>query len=479
MNKILSVTLLGLLAFGCKTANFKGDTATKGIDPKANTTPTSVLENPIIPSGGTTNSETKPDGTVVTTTKLPDGTTGVVIKSPDGTTSTTVTKPSGEVTTVVNNPDGTGTKEVKNPDGTKTTTTVIVRPDGGKTTETKYPDNSTTKEEQKPDGTTVVTTTKPDGTVTTDTKKPDGTTTSETRAPDGKTTTTDTSTKPDGTVVTDTKSSDGTKTTTTIIRRPDGTSTTDTKTTTPGGKTTTETKTTKPDGTVTTVVTTPDGKTTTTVTKPNPDGTTTTTVTTPDGKITTNTSTTPVNPGKGDKGNVDPGKGGKPTTPIFVECPENPDYMLLAGLYEIPANSDRVPNFSAIQKKKDICLRQLDVYDREFTEGFPGIPGLVEWFALDIKWRVFIPEDGVYTFYINSDDGSYLYIDNTLVINNDGLHPHEEKQQLTKINKGWHNFRVTWYQGPRYRIALELFWKRPNASKRELIPVNYFARPAR
>jgi hypothetical protein len=341
-----------------------------------------------------------------------------VSTNPDGSSTTTTIAPDGTVTTSVKSPDGTTTAETTKPDGSVTTATT--HPNGSITTEGKNPDGTTTTSTKNPDGTVTSEVKKPDGTVITEVKKPDGTTIVVTKNPDGSTTTTTTTTTKDGTVIVVTKN--------------------------PDGSTTTTTTTTKPDGTVTIVTKNPDG-TTTTVTK-NPSGTT-------------------------------PGKD--PNEPIFVECPENPNHMLIGKLYTLPENSDKVPTFSAIQNRfqKEVCIKQLDVIDREFTQGFPGIPGLIEWFALDINWRVNVPEEGIYTFYVNSDDGSNLYIDGTLVVNNDGLHPHQEKQQTVKVTKGWHNFHMTWYQGPRYRIALELFWKRPGAANREYIPTSYFARPSR
>ena len=434
--RIVPTLLVGLVALSaCKTANFKGATG-RASKPNNPSTINSVdgTENPIVP--GTSTTATNPDGSTTTTTKNPDGTVTTATTTPDGTTTTKA--PDGTTTVTKKNTEGTTTTTTTKPDGS--TTTATTKPDGSTTTGTKNPDGTTTTGTKTPDGTTTSTTTKPDGTVTTETKKPDGTTTTETKKPDG-TIVTDTK-KPDGTETVVTKKPDGTTTTSTTTTKPDGSVVTTTKN--PNGTTTTTTTTTKPDGTVIIVTKNPDG-TTTTVTK-NPTGTT-------------------------------PGK--TPSEPTFVECPEYPDRMLVGKLYQLPANSDRVPNFSQVKYLKDVCLKQLDVIDRDFTEGFPGIAGLVEWFALDIIWRVNVPEDGMYTFFINSDDGSNLYIDNQLVINNDGLHPHEEKQQLTKITKGWHNFRVTWYQGPRYRIALELFWKRPGAANREYIPTGYFARPTR
>ncbi|RYZ54872.1 MAG: hypothetical protein EOP07_15215 [Proteobacteria bacterium] len=167
----------------------------------------------------------------------------------------------------------------------------------------------------------------------------------------------------------------------------------------------------------------------------------------------------------------------EPPLPLFVECPGAPDRMLVAGLYLLPENTAALPDFKKMTKVKDVCLKQLDVTDRDFKEGFPLIPDLIEWFGLDVNFRVNVPEDGEYKFMLNSDDGSILAIDGKEVINNDGLHPHQEVAGKATLTKGWHDFNVKYYEGPRYRIALELFWQKPGASTREYIPEALFSRP--
>lgn len=166
-----------------------------------------------------------------------------------------------------------------------------------------------------------------------------------------------------------------------------------------------------------------------------------------------------------------------PEPPIFTECPDAPDRMLVAGLFLLPQDTASLPDFSKLTKLKDVCLKQLDVTDRDFKEGFPLIPDLIEWFGLNINFRVNVPADGEYTFVMNFDDGSILSIDKKLVINNDGLHPHQKMEGKTTLTKGWHDFNVMHCEGPRFRIALELFWLKPGASVPEYIPEALFARP--
>ncbi|WP_050989668.1 alkaline phosphatase family protein [Galbibacter orientalis] len=52
-----------------------------------------------------------------------------------------------------------------------------------------------------------------------------------------------------------------------------------------------------------------------------------------------------------------------------------------------------------------------------------------------------------YTFYTRSDDGSKLWIDNELVVANDGDHGVLEKSGTVKLNAGEHAIKVAWFNG--------------------------------
>ena len=55
------------------------------------------------------------------------------------------------------------------------------------------------------------------------------------------------------------------------------------------------------------------------------------------------------------------------------------------------------------------------------------------------------PEDDAYKFWLMSDDGSKLWIDGQLVVDNDGLHSPTEKTGVLGLSKGWHHVRVEWF----------------------------------
>ena len=67
-------------------------------------------------------------------------------------------------------------------------------------------------------------------------------------------------------------------------------------------------------------------------------------------------------------------------------------------------------------------------------------------FSFNFTGFINVPSDGQYTFYTTSDDGSNLYIDNVLVVNNDGLHGAIEKSGTIGLKAGKHAISVGYFQ---------------------------------
>ncbi len=165
-------------------------------------------------------------------------------------------------------------------------------------------------------------------------------------------------------------------------------------------------------------------------------------------------------------------------TGLFSLCADMPKNAIVAQVYPLQVNTNNLPDFASLTPVgEDICLEQLNISKRAFTEGFPEVEQLIEWFGLDINFKVEVPASGTYTFTLSSDDGSLLFIDNNSVINNDGLHEVKEKSAAVYLTKGSHTVHIKYFQGPRYHIALELFWKVPGAASRSYIPTALMSRP--
>ncbi|WP_316805080.1 family 20 glycosylhydrolase [Pedobacter nototheniae] len=64
--------------------------------------------------------------------------------------------------------------------------------------------------------------------------------------------------------------------------------------------------------------------------------------------------------------------------------------------------------------------------------------------------------EGIYTFYLKADDGSNLYINHQLLIDNDGLHSAIEKSAQIALGKGYHPFELLFIEGGGgYTLQLE------------------------
>jgi hypothetical protein len=130
-------------------------------------------------------------------------------------------------------------------------------------------------------------------------------------------------------------------------------------------------------------------------------------------------------------------------------------------IYFIKPGSRKLPDFSKLKPVGVIYTPYLCVPPRSFDQGFPGVTDRFEWFAIDYTARFWISEPGTYRFRLASDDGSILYIDGKKVIQNDNQHPVIEKAGSVNLKMGEHAIRVSYYQGPRFQVALVLRVSRP------------------
>lgn len=122
----------------------------------------------------------------------------------------------------------------------------------------------------------------------------------------------------------------------------------------------------------------------------------------------------------------------------------------------LPVGTDALPRFTHRQPVGTLYTTSLNIQPRDFREGFPGIIDRVEWFAIDYTGRFWIERRDRYQFALYSDDGSKLYLDHRLILNNDGVHPPSGCHATVELRRGVHTIRVSYFQGPRYQVALVL-----------------------
>ena len=158
-----------------------------------------------------------------------------------------------------------------------------------------------------------------------------------------------------------------------------------------------------------------------------------------------------------------------------------PDDGALQGLpgnvFVLPANSNKIPDFSALKPLMELVVGNIDVPNHIFSQGFPGVPKLTEWFGIQFKGTLLMPVNQTCSFKLTADDGANLYIDDKLIVNNDGIHPVTDAYGTTPLSQGAHKFRVDYYQGPRNYIALQAAWKCGAEAAYQIIPSSAFSRP--
>jgi alpha-mannosidase len=94
-------------------------------------------------------------------------------------------------------------------------------------------------------------------------------------------------------------------------------------------------------------------------------------------------------------------------------------------------------------------------------------------FGLRFNGYLDVPRDGIYTFYLGSDDGSRLLIGSAVVIDNDGLHGNEERTGQIALAAGRHAVTVLYFQGGGNH-DLEVSHAGPDLPKQQIPPSALF-----
>ncbi len=139
--------------------------------------------------------------------------------------------------------------------------------------------------------------------------------------------------------------------------------------------------------------------------------------------------------------------------------PENPANTVEGINYSYYEGTwDLLPNFSALTPVTSGTTSQFDL-----------TPALsADYYGLVFTGYIQIPATGTYTFYTLSDDGSKLFIGNTEVIDNDGLHWNREISGSIELQAGKHAITVEFFEKTGGNV-LQVYWEGPGISK-QLIP---------
>ena len=105
-------------------------------------------------------------------------------------------------------------------------------------------------------------------------------------------------------------------------------------------------------------------------------------------------------------------------------------YRLYHGVWE------KLPDFASLTPDKEGVATEVNM---SFTQRRDAL-------ALDFNGYFYAPQEGVYLFHLRSNDGSKLYLDGDVLIDNDGLHKITVKSAITTLKKGYHPIRVSYFE---------------------------------
>lgn len=129
--------------------------------------------------------------------------------------------------------------------------------------------------------------------------------------------------------------------------------------------------------------------------------------------------------------------------------------------YIIPENAEKIPDVSTLTptssgKTYEISLDHVKNTGENFCVVYEGF--------IDIKM------EGEYRFFTFSDDGSRLWVDDALVVDNDGSHGTKEVSGARNLKPGKHKIKAMYFQGGG-GYWLEVFYTGPGIGK-QVIPTD-------
>lgn len=142
----------------------------------------------------------------------------------------------------------------------------------------------------------------------------------------------------------------------------------------------------------------------------------------------------------------------QPAAALNVEKPGSGiKYKYFEGSWE------KLPDFNSLREIEEGIIPNFNIEKRKSPNRF------------GFKYNGFIriPEEGIYTFYTASDDGSRLYIGDSLLVDNDGQHAILEKYGRIALSEGFHPVRVTFFESSGGE-DLKVYWKGPGIAKEQI-----------
>ena len=166
-----------------------------------------------------------------------------------------------------------------------------------------------------------------------------------------------------------------------------------------------------------------------------------------------------------------------PSATVLVAVAEPPagyEVGLSAAFYDFATGLSAFPDLAAATTARVSRVdARIDYPDT--TAPWPGLPDcMADTFASVHDGYLFVPQSGLYTLGLASDDGAQLWLDGALAIDNGGLHAMSEKTATLPLAQGLHPIAVKYFENGG-SAGLVLRWTGPGIA-RQVVPARAFFR---
>ena len=93
----------------------------------------------------------------------------------------------------------------------------------------------------------------------------------------------------------------------------------------------------------------------------------------------------------------------------------------------------------------------------------------IDHYAIAYEGYIEVPNEGLYTFYTHSDDGSRVFLHDDLVVDNDGSHSARTRYGYVALKKGKHPIRIEYFEDFLGQ-ELILYMKPPESTQQQKVP---------
>lgn len=129
--------------------------------------------------------------------------------------------------------------------------------------------------------------------------------------------------------------------------------------------------------------------------------------------------------------------------PIVAATPVAGDVPGVVATYFAVADMVQLPNFTTLVPYASDVVPSIDYPS---TDDAFATSGRADDVAALFEGWVRVPTTGFWTFFVDSDDGSKLFVGDQLVVSNDGLHGMIEKSGVVGLAAGAHPIRVEFFE---------------------------------